>query len=76
MRYRWFACLCAFAVLTTAAGAQDQPDAGKDAAPGAEQTQEKKAEPDKDKAAERSPDTFTPTEEISEDLSVSFPVDI
>ena len=27
-------------------------------------------------AAAKSPDTFTPSEEISEDLSVSFPVDI
>ena len=27
-------------------------------------------------AAAKSPDSFTPSEEISEDLSVSFPVDI
>ncbi|MGH8246161.1 MAG: hypothetical protein ACREUU_06990 [Gammaproteobacteria bacterium] len=42
--------------------------------------QEKEAEPEKPSTEEQAgvttPDTFTPSEEISEDLSVPFPVDI
>ena len=41
-------------------------------------TEQKKSEPAKPAASSKTPtpDTFVPSEEISEDLSVSFPVDI
>ncbi|MEE4361455.1 MAG: hypothetical protein V2I63_08010 [Pseudomonadales bacterium] len=48
--------------------AEEPAQAGADATPA--------AEPASRRAAPRSPDVFVPTEEVSEDLSVSFPVDI
>ena len=64
--------------LLSAAAAQEQPDESSATAESAEAKTEPVTESAEPPAptSERSPDTFTPSEEISEDLSVSFPVDI
>ena len=64
-----------------AAGAQEPAAPAPEAAPGTATQQAGDEEPltaptAATKATGPSPDTFKPSEEISEDLSVSFPVDI
>jgi hypothetical protein len=83
--------ILAFALLCATAPAQEADPTEAEAAPAQEAVQptvpvEKAAAPADDepltapppaaKATGPSPDSFKPSEEISEDLSVSFPVDI
>ena len=57
--------------------AASEPPADQAAVPESEAAPEPAATPaPASAAAAKSPDSFTPSEEISEDLSVSFPVDI
>ena len=84
MNYR-IPAVVAIMLFLTAAGAQETATPGP-AAPKAEAAhvdagkaadeEPVRAPPPDAKATGPSPDTFTPSEEISEDLSVSFPVDI
>jgi hypothetical protein len=77
------ALLAAVLLCVTAARAQDAAPPEPDAAPAAETAEATAPPADAEpmtapptKATGPSPDTFRPSEEISEDLSVSFPVDI
>ncbi len=63
--------LAMFAAVTVAA--QQPPVA---AEPDSVETQEKEEKQGAQDAAEGAPETFDPTEEISEDYSIEFPVDI
>jgi len=62
--------------LSAAAGAAPAEPATDDASPTAEQSTTDKGDGDEQKKAGSKDDEFIPTEEISEDFAVSFPVDI
>lgn len=66
-------------VLAVSLAMAQEADTQNEQKPAAGDTKEQKTtEPAKAAANDKkpTPDTFTPSEEISEDLSVSFPVDI
>ena len=66
--------LLLFLFVSTAAAAQEVPGAAEpEAAQARQQATEQQAE---EKAADVAPEFFDPTEEISEDYSIEFPVDI
>lgn len=72
MIFRWFVFLAVFVTVTVAAQeapVTDEPDT----AQARQETVEQQAE---EKAADVAPEFFDPTEEISEDYSIEFPVDI
>lgn len=70
--YRMTFFLVMFAAVT--AVAQDVPVVAEpDTAQVQQETGERAAE---DEVAESAPETFNPTEEVSEDYSIEFPVDI
>ena len=72
MIFRWFVFLAVFVTATVAA--QEAPVTDKpDTAQARQETVEQQAEK---KAADVAPEFFNPTEEISEDYSIEFPVDI
>ena len=66
--------LLLFLFVSAAAAAQEAPGA---AEPEVAQTRQQAAEQQaEEKAADVAPEFFDPTEEISEDYSIEFPVDI
>ena len=66
--------LLLFLFVSAAAAAQEAPGA---AEPEAVQTRQQATEQQaEEKAADVAPEFFDPTEEISEDYSIEFPVDI
>ncbi len=70
--YRIAFFLVVFATVTVVA-----QDVSVTAEPDTTQVQQEKGErPAEDQVAESAPETFDPTEEVSEDYSIEFPVDI
>lgn len=79
MIHRQLRILAAALLLATAAQAADEAAAPEppEQPPAAQEEQTASEKPSgKEPAVAETPDTFTPSEEISEDLSVPFPVDI
>jgi hypothetical protein len=68
----------ALAMLLSSAAVPAQQDSGEPASTEAGDSAETAAPavPERSAAADRSPSDYRPSEQISEDLSVSFPVDI
>lgn len=63
-------------MLTATAEEKSTKDTSKNGNTTVQQNQAGGNKPAKQQATPATPDTFKPSEEISEDLSVSFPVDI
>ena len=72
--FRLFVVLAMFVAVTVTVTAEDTPV---DAEPGSTQAQQETGEEQaKKEAADVVPEFFDPTEEVSEDYAIEFPVDI